>query len=195
MVAEYSALNNKRTVFINTFTDRLASCIGKKNVDINCFIKDCIILAKLESVYRSGLDFPDSIIFNIDDGDISDLALLIAVIDDKMFNVKNHLYLNPGFGKSSKEIGGADGDFIIDGTLVDIKVTKELKFRRDYFRQLCGYWWLDQRNKEKYGFTKLAIYFARYGYLFTFPVSSLIDKHNKTLAIEALDVVLEEYNQ
>jgi len=64
-------------------------------------------------------------------------------------------------------VGGADGDLIIDDTLIDIKTTKHLTFEREFFNQLIGYYVLSciggiddcGRGKIKH----VAIYYARYG--------------------------------
>jgi hypothetical protein len=66
-------------------------------------------------------------------------------------------------------VGGADGDLIIDDTLVDVKTTKHLTFEREFFNQLIGYYvlsWIggiDGCNGGK--INRVAIYYARYGVL------------------------------
>lgn len=75
-------------------------------------------------------------------------------------------------------VGGADGDLFIDGTLVDIKVNKNLELARDIFNQLLGYFCLSCiggidgcRGKV----TCAAVYFARYGVLHRLPIKSFVE--------------------
>jgi hypothetical protein len=82
-----------------------------------------------------------------------------------------------GFISASELVGGADGDFFIDGTLVDIKVNKYLEMGRYVFNQIFGYFCLSClggidgcRGKV----TCVAVYFARYGILHRLPVTSWI---------------------
>jgi hypothetical protein len=87
--------------------------------------------------------------------------------------------MNPTFGDSSKDIGGADADIIIDDTIIDIKTTKYSKFEKEYFRQLIGYYLLNVRECNKYGkINNLGIYFSRYGLLFKFPIPLMRDISN-----------------
>jgi len=134
----------------------------------------------IESVYRSGRDFPNTEIFSFDDNDVKDLMNLINIIDYKLFLAKEQCILNPTFGQSSLDLGGADADFIIDGTLIDIKTTKYLKFTRDHFRQLIGYYLLNKRENNINGDIKeLGIYFSRFGIFYTFPIPEM----NKTVML------------
>lgn len=168
LVAELGARNKQQRNFIANFIDRLFDCIGTAR-DIQHLIPDCIILAHIESMYRSGQVFPDSIIFHTDTNDIKDLSNLIDLVDLKCFTSKNKCILNPTFGQSSQDICGADGDFIIDDTLIDIKTTKYLEFTMEQFRQLMGYYILNLRANNPCGeINNLGIYYSRFGKTFIF---------------------------
>lgn len=142
------------------------------------FIADTLFLAKLDLYVRSGLIAPD--IFFEDKLDIEDLRNLYTTIDPNIFVIKQQCFLNPHFGEGSAMVGGADADIILDDTLIDVKVTKNLKVEREYFNQIIGYYILSligKINFEHEGkFIKnVAIYFARHGVLWKVPISSLGD--------------------
>jgi hypothetical protein len=62
----------------------------------------------------------------------------------------------------STDIGGADADFIIDGTLIDCKATTHpRRLGRDEIYQLAGYLLLDY--DDRYGIDRVGIYLSRQG--------------------------------
>ena len=66
-------------------------------------------------------------------------------------------------------------------TLIDLKVTKNLKIEREYFNQIIGYYILSLIGKINFEYSgkiikNVAIYFARHGLLWKIPVSSLGDE-------------------
>lgn len=164
MTAEYGVRKNKRRkVFVERFWDKWLAGATVEDV-----LPDCITLAKLESVYRSGRDSSNDDIFYVDSDDVEDLRNLVGLIDPVQWEAHRQCVLNPVFGDSSKYIGGADADVIIDGRLVDAKATKHLKFTKEYLRQLVGYYLLNLREGDMYGIKELGVYFARHGVLFVF---------------------------
>lgn len=161
-----------RSDFVDKFRAKLSRLMGeeytKEDIVAQC-ASDCITLAKLESIYRSGQDFPDDVIFTIDTDDVQDLTNLATIIPGDVFVAKENCILNPTFGDSSKDIGGADADLILDDLLIDIKTTKILRCERRMWRQLIGYWLLNEREDDINGeINRLGIYFARFGCLLTF---------------------------
>jgi len=140
-------------------------------------INSVIYLAKLDGILRSGGVLPNSI--DIEPGDIEDLKKLYSIIPNNLFKNGGICILNPTFGTASLMVGGADADLIIGGTLIDIKTTISLKFTKDYFKQLVGYYILSELDgidgiKDKIKIKKLGIYYSRYGYLFTFNVFDIV---------------------
>jgi len=133
-----------------------------------------ILLAKLDVFYRIGRLEPN--IFDYQDEDVNDLKNLISIVDNSLFESKFFCSLNPIFGNASVLVDGADADLIIDDTLIDIKTTKNLKFEREYYNQLIGYYILSKighidglNNKIK----KVGIYFSRHGIFHSIPVSQI----------------------
>ena len=80
----------------------------------------------------------------------------------------NHLLslphsLNPNFD-GSLDIGGADADLIVEGTLIDIKATITQKIRPDWLWQLLGYVLLDYSDRHR--INSIGLYMARQGIFF-----------------------------
>ncbi|MCC3407490.1 MAG: hypothetical protein JGK17_18225 [Microcoleus sp. PH2017_10_PVI_O_A] len=142
-------------------------------------ICNTIFLAKLDGFYRAGLI--DENFDNYNHEDIKDLKSLISLVDNKNFQAKEKYYLNPTFGAGSSLVHGADADLIIDNTLIDIKVTKNLKLDRNYINQVLGYYILSliggvNSNPDDKPIENIGIYFARHGELFTIPLVQFGDK-------------------
>jgi len=174
LVAEKATTRRKGKEFVRDFKDKLQHFLEGK-LEINDLLSDCIVLANLEPLARGASEYmywsPD--LFRIEDSDIEDLRNLVALVDSKLFIAKRQCVLNPIFGKSSLIVGGADADFIFDDTIIDIKTTKYLKFERQSFRQLLGYFMLNLREDNMYGkINKLGIYYSRFGVLFTFLIQT-----------------------
>lgn len=80
---------------------------------------------------------------------------------------------NPRF-EGSANVGGADADFVIGDTLFELKTTTRLiaSTVRDSLLQLVGYALLD--FSDKYGIRNVGVYFARHGWVATWPIGDLI---------------------
>ena len=142
-------------------------------------ISDTLFLAKLDLYVRSKLIAPD--IFVESKLDIEDLKNLYKVINACDFTTDEKCFLNPHFCQGSTLVRGADADIILGDTLIDIKVTKNLKIEREYFNQIIGYYILSligNINCEYSGkiIKYVGIYFARHGLLWKVPISSLGDE-------------------
>lgn len=136
-------------------------------------VRAAIDLAQLDLVKRIGrLE-----LLPIEDAMVEDVSNMLALVRADDFRAKRTCVLNPTFGAASVLVGGADGDIFIDGTLIDIKVNKNLELGRDIFNQLFGYYCLSRiagvdgcRGKV----TTVAVYFARSGLLHRIPFVSLV---------------------
>jgi len=133
-----------------------------------------IILAKIDLIYRIGRLEPK--LLDFEDKDIVDLKNLISVADLSFFKSEKISLLNPTFGTASLLVGGADADLIIDDVLIDLKTTKNLKFSREYFDQMIGYYVLSKiggiDGVPEHKIKKISIYFSRYGILHSIPISA-----------------------
>jgi hypothetical protein len=80
--------------------------------------------------------------------------------------------LNPTFDGSA-EIGGADADLIVDGTLIELKTTKQESFERvNHLFQLLGYALLDY--SDRYRIERVGVYLARRGLLIDWHIDELL---------------------
>jgi hypothetical protein len=109
---------------------------------------------------------------------VGDLTNLLELVRPEDFKAKRTCVLNPTFGAASELVGGADGDLLIDGTLVDIKTSKHLEMKRDIFNQLLGYYCLSciggiEGCRRKV--TAVGVYYSRYGVLHRIPTRSFVD--------------------
>lgn len=139
-------------------------------------IRSAIFIAKLDIYFRAGIFEYD--IATVAEEDIMDLRTLYQIFRKQDFCYEKRCFLNPTFGKGSMIVGGADADIIIDDTLIDIKVTKNLELERSMFNQLICYYFLSviggiNTNSKLKPIKKVGIYFARHGYLWLMPVSEL----------------------
>ncbi len=139
-------------------------------------IRQTIRMSYIDPILRSGVG-AEYIGTDAEDDDIKDIGNLVNLLDEKLFLAKDVCLLNPTFGEASRLVGGADADFIIDNTLIDIKTTKTLDLKLDDFCQLIGYFALNKidgvNNVE---INKLGIYYSRFGYLFSFDINDLISE-------------------
>lgn len=139
-------------------------------------LEACLFLARLDNIYRHGLPTVEELraLFDVRKGDIAELKSLIGCCSLDLFKPKAHIILNPGFGT---DIISADADLVVDDMLIDVKVTKHLKLSREHFNQLIGYYLLyligGIPQKSKLKVSKLGIYFARHGLLWTVNIDQL----------------------
>jgi len=151
---------------------------GKLNDDV---IVAVIHLAHLDPIYRAGIVDPN--LEDVYDGDVEDLKNLIKIVRPELFKAQTICVLNPTFGEASMLVGGADADLLIDSKLLDIKTTKNLKFTREQFNQLIGYYilskigWIDDVPDYVEVF-ELNIYYSRYGLIHTIP-ASIVEENPK----------------
>jgi hypothetical protein len=140
-------------------------------------IEAAVWLASLDTVFRCGFTSPK--MFTPPPRALTkDLQAMLSLVQPEHFLAKRRCVLNPTFGRGSELVGGADGDLIIDGTLIDVKTSKHLKFEREFFNQVAGYYALSCIGGVD-GCTKaeikhLAIYYARYGVLHRIAVADCI---------------------
>ena len=152
-------------------TPPVATKLGKSEED--ALNRHCVVLALMEEVRRTARlngilatnQFNDakSLIDIAEPHWVDDLRELSYYFYDNF----NHLFslsfvLNPGFD-GSKDIGGADADMIVDGTLIDIKTIIKQEINPDWLRQILGYTLLDYSNR--YQINGIGLYMSRQGIL------------------------------
>lgn len=142
-------------------------------------VKSCLFLARLDVLQRAKMI--DQNLGNESAEDVEDVKRIYSLVRSSKFAAKEHCIVNPNFNKGSLLVGGADADLILDDTLIDIKVIKELKVTRNQFNQLIGYYILslvggvNQSPKFK-PINSIGIYFARHAVLWKVPISEIASK-------------------
>jgi hypothetical protein len=181
-----------------TLTNRYQNAIRRHSEYINNgivsdeLLADTLFLAKLDLFVRSRIIAPDLFRENIND--IQDLNELYKVINHEIFRCQDKCYLNPHFGSATQLVGGADADLIVDNILIEVKVTKKLKLKREYLNQLIGYYLLSligsvNRDRPRHRINKIGVYFARYGFLWTIDIDSIVNPQS----VETMKKWFEEY--
>lgn len=141
-------------------------------------IKSALELATVDAYERSGNG--EDCIGITHSGDIKELHCLFQFVKEEDFKTEKLCLLNPTFGTASALVCGADADFLISETLVDIKTTKSPKLEVTTFRQIVGYYVLHQLGsigelEPKAKISNLGVYFARFGYMHTIKVNDIIN--------------------
>jgi hypothetical protein len=178
VVAETVVNSKKRKSVIEEFFELRNQYLNDK-LEIEGLINHCLALSKLDTEFRSGYPAEDDKLLTNSHDDVKDIKNLISVLNIDIFKTSNRCILNPTFGKSSKDIGGADADILLGNSLIDIKTSNYLTFEPEYFRQLMGYYILNVRTNNVVGvISHLGIYYARFGILFLFNPKDHEYSHN-----------------
>ena len=170
-------LKNEYLEFFQSLDEltELASPVSRKlgKSEEDALNRHCVVLALMEEVRRTAR--LDGILAT---SQFSDAKSLIGIaephwVDDLrelsycFYDNFNHLFslpfvLNPNFD-GSMDIGGADADMIVDGTLIDIKTTTKQEINPDWLRQILGYTLLDY--SDRYQINAISLYMSRQGIL------------------------------
>ncbi len=104
---------------------------------------------------------------------LDDVRALIGAFGDRYGETLRpaKVVANPTMALSWK-LGGADADLILDGCLLDIKVTKAPTMRREVAYQLIGYVLAD--TNDSHSIARAGFYLARVPALLVWPVDELL---------------------
>lgn len=173
----------------------------KSKVFTRQLARAALFLAALDKAYRTG---PETVVISYLRAplqyEVEDCMRLVRVVPREMIIAKQRAALNPTFGKASRLVRGADADFVIDDTLIDIKTTKYYQVAAAQLHQLIGYRMLLAACEEG-GSTALgaptithgAIYFSRHAKLERFRYADLIDRRDfLTLSRWFIDYVSDD---
>lgn len=149
----------------------------------------CYVLSLFEQVFRTSFDtilrssplFVPSIKQNVEallaipqEVCLDDVAAIFHLFYERYNTLLSKPHnLNPVFA-GSLDVGGADGDLIVDGCLIDIKASISPKLTAEHLFQLAGYLLLDY--DDVLHITSVGIYMARQGMLFTWPVEEFVSQ-------------------
>lgn len=170
------------------------------------FFRHCYIAAQMETIFRSGivprfvcetkLNNEEEILSSVPNTCVKDMASIFRSflkIASSHFADQSKIVTNPKFD-GSYIVGGADGDLIYDGCLIEFKTYKDDKLSGEMFHQLLGYYLLDINNS--YNINSIGIYSARYAKLYKFPIDEIVQflsdgKYNT--AIKAKNYFLQKF--
>jgi hypothetical protein len=146
-----------------------------------------VMLAHLDTVFRVRI-LDEAAFKPVPHEILDDLETMLAIIPADSFTARSRCVLNPRFGSASNLVGGADGDLIIDGTLIDLKSSKKPDLDRETFNQVLLYYVLSCiggiENCREGAVEYLGVYFARYGVLHRIPVKEVVRQAQMSAFLE-----------
>jgi hypothetical protein len=86
-------------------------------------------------------------------------------------SLHQHVVSDPIFDRSN-DLGGADADVIIDGTLLELKTVRTPVLNKITVWQILGYLLADTTDRAQ--IREVGWYFSRHGYLWRLPVEELL---------------------
>ena len=177
---EYRSFFKSLDKFTNQWEPKARRLTAESEDTLN---KYCVVLAVLEQVVRAGLETTSPLATGKFRGVNALLSLAEPLwLDDmrrlswRFYDGFSHLLelphiLNPIFD-GSHDVGGADADLIVDGTLIDIKTSVKPVINADYIWQLLGYTLLDY--SDRYHIDSIGLYMSRQGILFKWDLAAAI---------------------
>lgn len=154
LTADYVSVINRRNAYIQG-----------QLTDESDLLHDCLLLANLETFFRSGYLSPEGVT-SLSEWDYADLR---ALADETkrhsgFFTARHMLNCNPTFGAASCLLGGADADLVIDNTLIEIKTESSFGYKAQHIRQLLAYYLLGRLTPtSEANIQRLAVFNPRYG--------------------------------
>jgi hypothetical protein len=147
-------------------------------------IASTLQVANLDQIYRAGI-LPRQLIKKAYEADIDDINRMYRAVPLERFTATKEAFTGPDFGQSSRLIGGADADFIIDGALIDTKTSMKLAIPLSMWCQVVGYYLLNRVERLKghafYDVDRIGFYFARHGQFLEIDIEQAIDDPNELL--------------
>lgn len=145
-----------------------------------------LYLSALDRAYRTGVGTVEVRLLREPlTVETEDCMRLIRIVPREIITASRRAALNPTFGEASALVGGADADFIVDNTLVDIKTTKYPELTSVMLHQLVGYRIVlaacEAEGSTACGLpvvTHGAIYFSRHAHLARFNYAELIERRD-----------------
>lgn len=150
------------------------------------FAAKLIEISRLDALYRGGF-YPRMPLAKASKGDVDDLMAMHAIMPMDRLKALERAYIGPDFGFSSEIVGGADADFVVDGSLLDTKTTMKRSIPLNMWCQVVGYYLLN-RIEANVGnpaidVKRIGIYFGRYGEVFDISVEDAIEEPEKLTLI------------
>jgi hypothetical protein len=148
------------------------------------FFEDLIRFSRLDTVYRAGTYYDPRA--PVPEEEVIDLYNLFQAIPRFYFQYPKRWILDVDFSKYIQDPkvkalfqDRADADLLRWDALIDIKTVHECEITKYYWGQIVGYLVLAQISHEHGSFPEIkeaGFYFARHGYVWTFP-AEYVYKH------------------
>jgi len=181
VMEQQAALNNAKQIVLDARRAYSEYLSGKSQAKPGeQLITHAIRLGQLDSVFGTKA-LHHSTFGPINAKVTEDLTRILDLVNPAEFLAHEICVLNPVFGDASKLVGGADGDLILDETLIEFKTTKALELERETFNQLLGYYLLSQIGgisgcPRPHYISRVAVYYSRYGVLWGALIRQVIDE-------------------
>ncbi len=105
--------------------------------------------------------------------DVVALTALFEASQPALANPRHQVVCNPTFDCSS-DLGGADADLIVDGTLIEIKTVTTAVLNSITIWQVLGYLLAD--TTDRHSIRTVGWYFSRHGYLWRLPAEEFLGR-------------------
>lgn len=139
-----------------------------------------LFFARFDAYYRSGVGS------NRHDTNVEDYFELRSLIlgSDLSWLQGKVVQAGPVLGVRGSVRGiGADGDLLVDKTLIDIKCVKAINIK-DNLRQLISYWALSVLGKRKHSIERVGAYYPRYDLRVEFAIDELMTPEQQARVLE-----------
>jgi len=150
------------------------------------FFEDLIRFSRLDTVYRAGTYYDPRA--PVPEEEVADLYYLFKAIPRFYFEFPKKWVLDVDFSKYIQDPkvkalfqDRADADLLRGDALIDIKTVHECEITKYYWGQIVGYLVLAQIAHEHGSFPEIkeaGFYFARHGYVWTFPAEYVYENKN-----------------
>jgi len=172
-IIKYLKLNSKKREHMRNFNDCINSTkIAIKENDHKLMAQNSLSFARLDPYHRSSKWDEDWKQKSTDSEDIEELIQLHDLWLKSFILPKGELLLNPSF-KSSRLVGGADADLIVNQSIIDWKVYNNPKRDlRKNLAQMIGYSLLSSMDGKP--LSNCILYFARHGEQLSMPFDKLM---------------------
>lgn len=139
----------------------------------------------LKKIQRQHTPTTDELLSIVEDPVVEDLCTLSMAFGDHFGEALKRAKFGPTFS-GGKDVGGARGDFVLDGCLIDIKLRTKPILSNVMLYQLLGYALLD--HSDEHEIREVGIYFARQKKLVRWLLDDLISTlgGGRTLPLDEL---------
>lgn len=196
----------KRYVFCNGFVDSLTNLETKfRNfIESDASLSDellmgCLYLGIEEQWLRARFEIQESRIRTpLSEGAYTDYKGIISVFQNNFLNnvpADANVIFNPVFGDASYCLGGADGDIIINDSIIDFKCSRDINLQHaSYSKQLAGYCILNHAIPIR-KINQMCIYSGRTGVLHQYVIDEAIDSKFTNIANDIILPLINKYRE